>query len=326
VVVGGAIGGLLIERLGLRLVLCGAAAVYGVAGSAGLYLESIWTLLGSRLIMGLAAANISTCLVLLVGAWFNGVARARLLGFQQASAGVIAVPALLLSGRLAENVGWRAPFAIYLFAFAIFAAALASIPSNPVPRQGHSRESHGSIVSLWPIYGLQMILMFAYFMSSIQLTFLLADDQVTSAVTRSIVIAVGTSAGGIAGFVYGGVFARLRFRWTRVFLIALMALGSVVIGASHSLLFVGVGVVVLGFGGGMIPPFMNGVMLANAPAEIRGRALSFMFTAVYTADFLNPIIVAPVREAIGIHGAFIASGIILIVVLAFVWRRNPVSN
>lgn len=325
VILGGLCGGFLIERLGIRPILFGALAAYALAGAAGLYLDSIWALLGARFLVGVAVANLSTAVMLLIGAWFEGVARARLLGYQAACAGVASVTALLVSGALAERLGWRAPFAIYLVAFAVLAVAAVAIPSVPVRAPESARRAdRGSLLSLWPIYALQMPLFLAYFMTSVQLSFLLAADGVTSAVTRSIVIAVGVLAGAISGASYGRLYARLGDRGMPLVLMALMAAGFLVIGTAHSLPLIGLGSALAGGGGGMISPYVSGRLLTSAAADIRPRALGLMFTTIYVADFLNPVLVNPVRISLGIHAAYMAVAGLLVVGIVAMWRRRPV--
>ncbi|WP_156495535.1 MFS transporter [Croceicoccus estronivorus] len=307
VILGGIIGGLSVERWGPRPVMIAALLGYGVLGVGCYFLEELALLLVARFFMGFCVAQIGTAIGVIVGTWFQGVARARLLGYQSAVAGVFAVSGLLLSGVLAEAGSWRTPFLLYAIAFVVLALAVGALPVG-VGRTAHAekRVSLRPLVGLWPVYALAAFLFVGYFMTSIQLSFLLAEDGHGSAVVRSVVLASGVLAGGVFGGCYGRFYARLGEQRVQIFLITMMACGLGLIGFATSLPMLVGGAILAGGGGGMIPPHIGGILLNRVPADIRARAVGLEFTVLYIADFLNPLIMTPLRALIGIHGAFLA--------------------
>ena len=321
VLLGGLIGGPIVERLGVRTTLLSALALYAVAGSSGLFLNGLWPLLASRFLMGIAVTSLSTSVMLLVGAWFEGPASARLLGLQQTCGGIASVVALLVSGTLANWAGWRAPFAIYLAALAVLAIAALVIPANAVRPPERSRAGDVKpLLALWPIYALQFPLFLAYFMTSVQFAFLLAADGVSNNLTRAIVIAIGVLAGAGAGAIYGPAFARLGERRMPLAVVGLMALGFLIIGTASWLPAIGFGCALAGAGGGLISPFISGRILARAADAVRPRALGLMFTTIYAADFLNPVLVKPIRQELGIHSAYLVVAGLLAIGGLVLWR------
>ena len=322
VVAGGALGGFTIAGIGLRHTLFGALLVYALAGAAGLYVGDIYGLLISRFLLGVAVAHISNCCLTLMGAWFDETARAKVLGYQAGVAGAVSVTMLLLGGTLAQFGGWRAPFLLYLAALPVLALALIAIPRHVAPPPAPTRTDWPAILPLWPLYLLVIGLMLAYFMTSVQLTFLLNGDGVSSPFLRSVIIGSGVAAGGLVGGTFGPVYRRLGRRGTRTLLVGMMAAGFALIGLTHSLVTITLGAVLCGGGGGMISPYMSSLFLARTSAAVRSKALGFMFMSFYLADFLNPLAVYPFRIAIGIHGAFTAAALILAAGLAIGWRAG----
>ena len=75
----------------------------------------------------------------------------------------------------------------------------------------------------------------------------------------------------------------------------------------------------------MISPYINGLLLVRAPLAVRNRALGFLFTTLYVADFLNPLLVAPLRAQFGMHGVFLAFSGALGVALLAMWRWKPAA-
>jgi PQQ-dependent dehydrogenase (methanol/ethanol family) len=320
VVAGGAIGGLIIDRLGIRPTLYLALLIYALAGATGLAAPVLWALLAARFLLGLAVAHVSNCCLTLLGGWFDEASRARILGYQAAVAGAVSVTLLLAGGQLAEVGGWRAPFSLYLLALPVLGLALLAIPRTAAPPVMATRTDWAAIVALWPIYLLVGGLFLAYFMTSVQLTFLLAGDGVASPVTRSIVIGTGVASGGVFGGLFGPIRRLAGQRRTRLLLIGLMAAGFALIGLSHNVVLIAVGAVLCGGGGGLINPYVSGLMLARAPLAMRSKALGFMFMTFYLADFLNPWAVYPFRAAFGIHGAFLAAAGFLALGMVASWR------
>ena len=325
VIAGGLVAGIMVDRFGARPVLLIGLAVYGLAGASGLFVDRLAILLVARMLVGLAVAHVATATGVIVGAWFQGLSRARFLGFQAGTAGVAALVFLLLSGALAERVGWRAPFAIYLLALVVLAAAASGLRGAQLPRRRD--EPAGSVRQLgglWRIYLLALALFVGYFMTSIQLSFLLAEDHVDSPFQRSLVIAGGVLAGGIAGASYGALLARLGARLMPCLVVGLLGAGLLTIGLSPNTAVTALGAIVSGGAGGMIAPHIETLILGRAPLVVRARAISFMFTILYVADFLNPLIVTPLRGAIGIHPAFVVVGCLLLAatVIALAMRRT----
>ncbi len=326
VVFGGAVGGFVISAVGVRPALFGGLLAYALTGMGGLYVDSFTGLLVTRFLLGVSIAHVSNCCLTLLGAWFREEERTRILGYQAAVAGVVSVTMLLVGGRLADYGGWRAPFLIYLIALPVLALALVAIPRAAAPPPVRMKTDWPAIFGLWPIYLLVFGLFLVYFMTSVQFSFLLAEDGIVSSFTRSIVIGAGVGAGGLFGGLFGPVYRRLGRRGTRLVLVGLMTAGFALIGLTHALWSITVGAVLCGGGGGMLSPYVSSLMLARAPAEMRSRALGFMFMIFYIADFLNPVVVYPARVAFGFHGAFLTAAVLLLIGLVASWRVGASSK
>ena len=57
---------------------------------------------------------------------------------------------------------------------------------------------------------------------------------------------------------------------------------------------------------------------------MRSSAIGLSYTARYSGDFLNPLIVHPLGLALGLHTAFVVVGGLFLagVVVAAVWRQS----
>jgi MFS family permease len=313
IIVGGVVGGLLVGRIGIRPALLGGLALFGVAGAGPLYIDGAVPLLLSRFVLGLSAATVQTALVTLITVSFDDNRRAQLIGYAAAIGYTAAITAMLASGALAEWGGWRAPAAIYLVALAILAVALASIrgigrPAAPTRSPGGAFRR---LLPLWPSYLLIPPLYAANYMLAIQFPFLLAANGVDSPAAKSWIMAASSLA-AVGGAASSG-FIRERFGQPRLFALMCLLLGTgeALIGLSSSAPLAVVGAAVAGLAGGMVLPTLVNMIIGQASADLRSAAIGFVYSAAYVGQFLNPVLMEPLRLAFGIHATFVAIGTLL---------------
>jgi MFS family permease len=334
IILGGLVSGAVVARFGVHAVLYASLAGYAAAGAGGLYLDSVTGLMISRFVLGFAVAHYVPCVLILVAQRFDENFRARLLGYQGGVSGVVSVSTMMASGALTEWGGWRAPFAIYLVALLVLACAFIafrqSSPEPTAPARAQPKPTANVLRTLWPIYAVIVVLFIGVLMTSIQLAFLLASDGVTNAFSSSWIMSMGSVGSTVAGTAFGHVLARVGPRITRTLLAGIMGTGFIVIGIGGGVVPVAIGCLMSGLGAGMSVPYFSALLLAKAPPESRARALGLMLTAMYLADFINPLVITPLRSVVGIHGAFFAVGCVFFaagigMALSRLPAMNPVS-
>jgi predicted MFS family arabinose efflux permease len=124
------LAGLAGDKFGRRKLLIAATGFYAAFGMAPLLLDNLWTILATRIGVGIAEAFVLTLSTTLIGDFFVGPARDRWLGLQMAVASVGAIACLLLGGLLGSMFGWRGPFALYGIA-AIMGLAITLLTWEP---------------------------------------------------------------------------------------------------------------------------------------------------------------------------------------------------
>lgn len=313
IILGGFVAGWVVERVGLRGLLLLALAIYGVTGSAGLFIENTPALLGLRLLQGVGSAGIAASTFAMIGARFEGARRSRLLGYQGSFVAASGFVTLLLAGELAKWGGWRAPFALYLLAFVMLGLALfASLPAKPKPV---ARAAQGGALPLlrvmWPIYLMLVPLYAAAYMFFLQLSFILAGDGIANPAVQGRIMTVITAMNFVQGLFYGRLVERIGRKWMFCLILGMMAASNLAIGLSHDITATVIACGLAGLGGGALVPFITNLVLSRAPADQSGRAIGFQYMAMYIGDFLNPFIVTPMRRVIGNHEAFAVIGLLL---------------
>lgn len=320
IVVGGWLTGWIGDKLGPRHLLYLMLALYGGAGVLGAYVDRIDVLLFLRLIVGISACGVGTATLILIGQRYQGVARARILGYQGGAGAFFGVASLLVAGRVAESSDWRGPFALYLFSFFILIAAAVSLGRTEESRHdtadpGVPTEAGPSswriIRHLWPLYGMIIVVMIAHFTNAVQIAFLLSKDGVSSPVTQSLVLSASAVANASSSWAYGWLRSVIGPHWAFRAGLFLMAAGYLLIGCTSGAPFTALGSAVAGVGSGVLLPHLSYLLLDSAPVDMRARAGGLFYSFVYIGDFLNPVVATPIRYVAGIHGVFLVMGILV---------------
>ena len=315
IIVAGAPVGWMVERFGATTVLRIALLLFGFAGSAGVYAESLTLFFATRFLLGVAALGVATSTLSLVGEYFDADRRARVLSYQGAAGAAFGFVSLLLSGAMAEAWGWRAPFSLYLAGWVVLLCTWFALPgrlertTDTEDRRSEQEAGFRALLPLWSLYLLIIVIFVAVFMNAVQVSFLLAADGISSPAVMSRVLAASAIANSIGAFSYGWLRERLGGGRTFVFCLVLMGIGYVVLGLPGGIALKVAGTAIASLGAGCIGPYLGNLLLDRARPEVRGRASGLLYTATFVGDFLNPLIVAPLRYLFGIHGAFVSIGL-----------------
>jgi MFS family permease len=333
-IAGGFLSAAAIKYVGaFRLLLLGLA-LYGLAGTTGLYLSSAPLLLGARFLLGVAASFVGIASTTIIALRFDEIARARLLGFKGALGSVGGITGILIAGELGTLGGWRLPFAIYAFGWvllilAIIARSAAMIQQDSAASAAAVTAPKGEgLLSLWPFYALIVAFGVVLMMTATQLSFLLNEIGVLdpSAVGRIAVMAsVGAVIGGVS---YGKLLQMIGPRYFFALIFANWTIGLAALGFAETPLAVSIGCLIAGISAGLFLPHMIASLVAAANVEVRARAIAMLYSAIFLGDFLNPFIIEPIAEALTRHGAFRAvAGFTLAATLVagFLSRRHRSS-
>ena len=318
--------GFLVDRFGRKPLLTVSLALFAIAGASGLVLDTLPGLLVGRAVLGLAVGGIMTATTALVGDFFQGPARDRYMGLQQAFVGVGGTLFLTGGGFLAE-VHWRGPFLIYTVAILLVPAALAFLPEPRRARPASLATGEGALggratALLALLFLAAAVNMIAFYMIPTQLPFYLES--------------LGFSAPSLAGTAIGagqlvGVVSALAFAPFRRLagIMGVFGLGFVSAGLSFVLLssaesYAGVLAAMAVSGvcmGTIMPNFAAAAMLLAPPAR-RGRVSGLLVSSIFAGQFLSPLVSQPLIAASGYDGAYAIVGSVVLVfgVAAFALR------
>jgi MFS family permease len=319
--------GWLAGRVGKRRTLLVSLLVYGVTGVAGAYAPELYSLLATRLVLGLAAAGFITASVSLIGDYYADEAtRGRLLGWYAIVGGGGSLVILYLAGVMTKARGWQAPFYMYAAAFPIFVMALFLIKDvrRDVKVEAGSTASD-SIWGAWPIFALIILISISMYAVTIQGTYLMAEDGITDQTTQSAVIMMATIGSMAGAYLFRFVRPALGFHLVLALTWGLLALGNIGFASTANAYLLGVFAILSGASSGLMQPLTQTTVLNMVTPAASARAMGMALGCIFLGQFIHPFVMTPLRSVFGLHQAVIYLGVASLVgaVLAVLWRFKP---
>lgn len=309
--------GWLVDRFGRKPLLLWGTVLYSVAGSSGLYLDSLWAILIGRALLGVAVAAIMTAAVTLIGDYFAGAERQRFLGLQAAFmsfGGMI----FLLAGGLLSDLSWRGPFGIYLLAMVVIPMVLCTIREPQRAMSGSGVKIHSAseqiawgVIAL--IYAIAFLGMTAFYAIPVQLPFHLQVFFDAEGTNVGIAIACMTFFSTLSSMLFYRIKSRLSFPAVIAVMLLCLGCGYLIVATANSYGLILLGMVVAGSGLGLLMPNLNVWLMSHSPESIRGRLVGGLTMSLFLGQFMSPMVLRPLLAIWGTTGVFAGlAGILLL--------------
>lgn len=324
--------GLLADRFGRRKVLIPCLVVFGLAGVGAAFAPTFGVLVGMRLLQGFGSAGLINLAVVLLGDYWEGADRARLIGYNAAvlTASVAVFPAV--GGLLAQAGGWRWSFAPYALALVTAAAVWLLLPTRatppPIPLSHQVRDAV-AVLRQRVVFGavsfgfVLFVLVFGLFLTAMPL--LLEQDFGLDAASRGLILAFPATGSTIAALLLGRT--RARFGARRLLLMSSIAfvIGFVTIGLTDTLALVFVGSLLYGLGEGSSIPTVQDVVAGASPEASRGAVVAAWVGAARAGQTIGPLLAGLSVGALGPSATFVAGGAValMLLVVQVVVRAGP---
>lgn len=288
------LAGAISDRFGRKRLLLLALALFSGAGVSSFFVDSLATILVGRAFVGLAVAVTMTTATALIGDYYQGVERARLLGVQSASNTALAVFCLPLGGYL-SGFGWRYPFLLYVLpAFVlVLAARYLYEPDKTSPVTGPGAGSLPVPGFLTVVLGIALISHTVMSAVPLQIPFYLTERFAVGGVGIGFSIAAATGASTLSSLCYGSLKDRLSY--TALVSIAqfLIAAGFGLVGLASGVAWVVAGLAMIGAGAGIMLPAFNHWLSDVASQRNRGKLLGALTTILFLGQFIAPLFFTP---------------------------------
>jgi MFS family permease len=302
--------GELADRFGRKRLLVVAAFLYAFVGTAPLYLDSLTSIIASRVCLGVMEAVLMTVSTTMIGDYYHGAQREKFMSLQTTVSAASAFLLNNLGGMVAES-GWRMPYAF-------FAVSLLLVPLmviflwEPQTRAAMSDEEFAEdSLSFRPrrlvlVCALAVLTGIAFLMVPVHFGYLYGSIGVQS--PAEIGLAYGlNSLGVIAGtLLFGWVLARhLKVAYQLASGAALAAFGMMLMRSADTYTALTTAGIVNGLGCGILLPTMVTWNMRELPVSRRGMGTGAFQSSLFLGMFLNPLLVVALERSEGVSRAFV---------------------
>ncbi len=322
--------GIGLDKWGRKPVLIIGLVLYGVSGSIGYVLDSLYAILISRAFLGIAVAGIMTACTTLIGDYFKEQDLNKVMGQQAAFMGFGGVLFLFFGGLLA-SISWQTPFLIYLFPFFILPIVLYSINEPGFQKKNRKLIDSNQNKSSLPLNKLVLLCataffgMTLFFIIPVQIPFYLKSFHngnhslinLTFETKVGMALAISALFAAFTSMFYQKIKQYLSFLKIFFLIFLLLGTGFITIANSNYYYQVIIGLIICGLGMGLLLPNLNTWLVSIVPIVIRGRAVGELNTFLYLGQFSSPIIVQPLIDYVGFSNTFTLTGTFLLIIAVF---------
>ncbi len=290
--------GWLSDNVGRKRLLNSSLLIFGLSGASGYFADSFFFMFVGRAVLGLSIAGIKTATVAMVGDYYEGAERNRIIGWQGSAMKIGGVIFMLLGGLLA-SFSWQMPFLAYMLAFVILPSGLIALSESlPTVTATRMQEAEGSVpaVPFWPsayVFVSAFLASGLFFITPVQLPFYLRNAFDASPFEMGAAIAVGNTVGALVSLMYYRFKKRMNFVAIYALIFFSMAAGYYVVAFASSYNVALLGMVVAGLGFGLYVPNHSSWILSIVSAKRRGFGVGLVTTAMFLGQFSAPILVQP---------------------------------
>ncbi|MDD1724015.1 MAG: MFS transporter [Methanospirillum sp.] len=313
----GIILGALSDKIGKIRVLVASIILFTIAGSSGYYLTDIYARLVGRFLLGVGIAGITCTTSALIPCYYEGITRAKVLGYQAAAMG-LGVLILEMSGGVLAGISWRAAFLIYLLGIFILAGVLFTMKEPVIPRiERNVKESDERVPTAALLLGYLTLFLgsMLFFLMPIKFPYLIAQMDTARILGENTALTSGLFLGimGCSASLIGLFYGRLAWRFHRYTILVLTFLffgaGYCTLGLATSLPAVGIAVICIGIGNGILMPTILTWIATITPKQFLGRASGGFSVSLNIGQFASTLVIVPVSVVAVTSGSlFLAFG------------------
>lgn len=291
--------------------------VYVLSGAGAFLVDNIWVLLALRALMGVSVGMIMPLSTGLLAYYFPPEEQASLMGLSAAMNQMGGVIATFLAGMLA-GISWNYAFLVYLLGLVAIVMVAMFLPNERLQGRGGVSLSllkrfHPSVTGML----LVMILFFIYPTNfALTASGILSETSVTLTMVGLDVVAF------IIGLCFGGLMKRFASSIKYAAPLGFTA-GYICLAARGDIACLLAGSALIGIANGIGVPYLNTIGSVKAGKEAATTVMPLLSAALYTGQFVSPLIVSPIASAAGTSPYAVGVVIALIYLLqAFLTRKK----
>jgi MFS family permease len=313
------VSGKLAKSIDKKTILICGLFIYGVTGIFPAWATNINQILVLRALSGVGVGLVLPLPSAIIAENFTGVQRERYLGLESSVSNISNVSISFAIGFLLI-LGWQYVFYSFGIVFVVMLFAMLGVPkSAPIKLEQYAERDSGKEGKLPAIVYLLALAMLSVWtlmgFCSTNISLFMTNEHIGS----SGMIGVAMAVLGIQAIFSGALLPEIRHLLGRHFVsmsLLVYGAGFVVLWNAHSLVSVFVSVFLIGFGPGILPPFIFNVLAIKVKQEQKDNAYGVVSSCIHLGAFISPmvqLIVSSVSRNNSERFLFLAAAVILLI-------------
>lgn len=290
------ISSVLVKKIGTKKVVLAGLALVACSTILAILAPNVTVLYYSRILLGAGIGLFNALCVSLLGYFYTGREREKLLGFQNTFQGLGAAGGSLLVALILMVANWWVAYIIYLISFVIFLFYLRFVPEvrydQPTSTDAKAKEpdahlSVGNILNFSYYWIVLFLMMIFYVTVTVKITTYILKNHFGSLSIGSSAVVIMSIGTIIAGTCYGKLHDYFG-HGTLILAIVIEVLGAALLAFAHNALACTVGALLVGTSFGFFIPFVFSIGLAFVPKKYGNDATTIMMMSTNAATFSCP--------------------------------------
>lgn len=270
--------------------------IFTLCGVACLLAKNMTALIIASSILGIGAGMIIPLSTGLVVDYFTGNIRVQQLGYSSAINNLTLVAATALTGYVAD-INWHLSFLVYLLPGISLLLCLALRRESPAAEPEHSDQYKQTTINrrhLTVLTIFYFIITYISLVITFDIAFLFEKYNISQHLA-GISISLFFLAIMLPGLFLNRIISVTR-SYTNALSALIIAVGLLILSLFKSPTLLILGVILVGFGYGIMQPLIYDKAAIIAPPQLATKALSIVMAANYTAIILCPFIINAARK------------------------------
>lgn len=301
--------------------------IFTLCGVACLLAKNMTALIIASSILGIGAGMIIPLSTGLVVDYFTGNIRVQQLGYSSAINNLTLVAATALTGYVAD-INWHLSFLVYLLPGISLLLCLALRRESPAAEPEHSDQYKQTTINrrhLTVLTIFYFIITYISLVITFDIAFLFEKYNISQHLA-GISISLFFLAIMLPGLLLNRIISITR-SYTNALSALIIAIGLLILSLFKSPTLLIFGVILVGFGYGIMQPLIYDKAAIIAPPQLATKALSIVMAANYTAIILCPFIINAARKLFANQTeqfGFLFNGVLaaIVTLIAFMGKKD----
>ncbi len=286
----GLIVGQLVRFIKKRLLILVGLFLFGICSLGAFWMPSFGFHIMLRAMLGIGIGLVNTINLSLIGDFFKGAQRAKMIGNSLAFSKIFAITVPPIAAMAAVN-NWRNVYYLYTISLVIFIFAIFALdaPFKDADIDEPNKRRSKIPAQTFLLATAQFILLAVFFVLVTDLPYLLDENVTNSTLISGFGLSTTTIGTTIAGLYFNKLFSKVR-NWIIPLGLIITGVGFIVVTHSPSTIPIILGLLLSGFGIGILISTINLTTINSVGDSDSTAALSLITCASSLGVFISPLL------------------------------------